>query len=457
MHTGACAQIAAAALAALLGGTTLSWVKAAAAQDAWQTEVTSEHVRSEAPADTSIVPGVPLETGAVQPRVPQATAVVIANAASLTGGPERTSFTLSLSKGVTAEVFTLANPYRVVVDLPDVAFDLAPEVGRTGTGLVRAFRYGLFAEGKARIVLDASGPVKIEKAVMSALPGSSRVALQIDLAPTAAESFGDGTGAKRQTPPSLKPQVSDDAVPQQRKGHKPVIVIDPGHGGIDAGAVGVSNLLEKSLVLAAGLELRRALVSTGRYDVRMTRSSDVFIPLDSRLKLCRTLGADLFISLHADSLEQKLLAQTVRGATIYTLSERASDEQARLMAEKENATDLLAGIDAGESHAGDQVKGILIDLMKRETSNFSTEFSNLLVARLRKSVPLSRDPQRFAAFKVLKQTYAPAVLVELGYMSNNDDEKLLNSPDGQRQVAQSVAAAVDTYFSRQTARAGERR
>ncbi len=194
-------------------------------------------------------------------------------------------------------------------------------------------------------------------------------------------------------------------------------------------------------------------MASGRYEVRMTRTSDVFVSLDRRLKICREAGADLFISLHADSIEDEAAAQNIRGATVYTLSERASDEQARLMAEKENASDLIAGIDAADTSGKDQVKNILIDLMKRETANFSAEFSKTLVSRLGRAVPLSRDSQRSAAFKVLKQTYAPAVLVELGYMSNTADEKLLNSPEWRRQVAEQVRSAVDAFFAKQSARA----
>jgi N-acetylmuramoyl-L-alanine amidase len=335
-----------------------------------------------------------------------------------------------------------------------VAFSLGQGVGRDGRGLVRAFRYGLFAEGKARIVLDVTGPVRIEKAGMTAGADGRRVELAIEIAPMTIDKFGGGTGAARAAA-HPRPSAAEEAIPapQQRAKTKPVILIDPGHGGVDPGAVGVNNLLEKTVALAVGLELRRALLAGGRYEVRMTRSSDVFVSLDKRLRICRETGADLFISLHADSLGDMSVARAIRGATVYTLSERASDEQARLMAEKENASDLIAGIDAAATEGKDQVKSILIDLMKRETANFSHEFSKILVPRLGKAGPLARDPQRSAAFKVLKQTHAPAVLVELGYMSNATDTKRLASAEWQRQVAAEVRFAVDTFFARQTARA----
>jgi N-acetylmuramoyl-L-alanine amidase len=416
----------------------------------WQTETTTVGEAPAEPANSPTQAEAPvIETGAVAART--APAFAIAENARLAATTDQTTFAIELSRGVTAEVFTLANPYRVVVDMPEVAFNLPADAGRSGAGLVKAYRYGLFAEGKARIVLDAAGPVRVDKAEMSAPAAGGPLTLEIRIAATTPENFGDGTGSKR---PPARPGVSQEAEkpePQQRKGAKPVVVIDPGHGGIDPGAVGTSNLLEKSVVLAVGLEIRKQLQATGRYDVRMTRARDVFVSLDQRLKFGREADADLFISLHADSIEQKTFAQNIRGATVYTLSERASDEQARQMAEKENASDLLAGIDPGEDKSGDQVKGILIDLMKRETSNFSTAFSNLLVSSLRKSVSMSRDPQRAAAFKVLKQTQSPAVLLEMGYMSHEEDERLLNSAEWQRRLAQSVANAVNTFFARQTA------
>ena len=228
-------------------------------------------------------------------------------------------------------------------------------------------------------------------------------------------------------------------------------MIDPGHGGIDGGAVSPSNLLEKDIVLAAAKELARQLTATGRYDVRMTRDSDVFVSLDQRLGLSAKHGVDLFVSLHADSLPEQEGAQVVRGATIYTLSERASDERSRLMAEKENASDLVAGINVVEGADDDAVKGILFDLMKRETANFSADFSNALVRKLKPAKVLARTPHRSAAFKVLKQTHAPSVLVELGYLSNPEDEKLLNTPAWRKKVAAAITAAIDAYFSKRTA------
>jgi len=392
--------------------------------------------------------GIPLAAAGVSSNRPPAAE---ATAAGLAGDATRTTFRLDLSTGVTAEIFTLANPYRVVVDLPDVSFRLPTATGQDGHGLVKMFRYGLFAEGKGRIVLDTTGPVRVDKAGMAA--AGSGIVLTFDLIAIAPESFGMGTGAQRSEHAHPRPGTDDDAPQKPRNQGKAVVMIDPGHGGIDGGAVGASNLLEKNVVLAVAKELRQQLMAKGRYDVRMTRTSDVFVSLDGRLQASSKAGADLFISLHADSLAESGFASSIRGATVYTLSERASDEQARLMAEKENASDIVAGLNAAEGEAADQVKSILIDLMRREIANFSADFSNVLVRTMKQSVTLSRDPQRSAAFKVLKQTHSPSVLVELGYLSHAEDEKLLNSPPWQKQAAASIAAAIDTYFAKRRASA----
>lgn len=380
---------------------------------------------------------------------------VLVAAVNVTGDLRKTRLTIAMSKGVRAEIFTLANPYRVVIDIPDTGFALPDGTGRTGAGLISAFRYGLFAERKARMVLDVTSPVRIDEARMTAARGGA-VDLVVELVPTTAEEFGMGTGlaagadAARQNHVALRDD--DHKKGDQRKSAKAVILIDPGHGGIDPGTMGASNVLEKTIVLAVAKRLKQQLDAHGGFDVRMTRSTDVFVSLDDRVRMSRESGADLFVSLHADAIAQKSFAAAVRGATIYTLSETASDEQARQVAEKENASDLLAGIETGG--AGDEgvVRDILLDLMKRETANYTADFASILTANMRKSVTLSRDPQRAAAFKVLRQPHAPSVLVELGFMSNAADEALLRQPEWQTKVARSIAAAVASFFDKRTAR-----
>ncbi|MEQ1714793.1 MAG: N-acetylmuramoyl-L-alanine amidase [Hyphomicrobium sp.] len=385
----------------------------------------------------------------------RAASLVEVSAAGLEGDATATTFSLTMSKGVTAEVFTLADPYRIIVDLPDVVFNLPASTGSAGQGLVKVFRFGLFAEHKARVVIETTGPVKVLSAEMTRASSSGAVQLKLALAATDAAAFAAGAGRPRseadETARASAPDVTGQGAPAVKK-LRPVIVIDAGHGGIDPGASGPNHMTEKAVVFAVAQHLEKVLKSAGRYDVKMTRTRDVFVSLDRRLKMSNEVGADLFISLHADAIAETAFAENIRGATVYTLSERATDEQARLMAEKENASDLIAGLSAVDESGKDQVVNILFDLMRRETSNFATDFSNLLVQRLSKSIVLSRDPQRSAAFKVLKQAHAPSVLVELGYMSNSKDQSEMTAPAWQLKVASSIAAAIDSYFAKRTAR-----
>lgn len=380
------------------------------------------------------------------------TAVSEATAVEVVGDRASTLFQLTLSRGVTAEVYTLANPYRVIIDLPDLAFRLPGEAGRTGRGLIAAFRYGQFAEGKARIVMDTEGPVAIGNAAMAVGRDGTGVVLTVELKPADPAAFGGGTGAARlaETAPPPSAPAEEAAIAKRQGRSKPVIMLDPGHGGIDPGAVGFGNLLEKDLVLTVARKVRAKLAARGRYDVVMTRSTDVFVPLGKRLEMSRQHASDLFLSIHADSIDEAAFAQSIKGATVYTLSERASDAEARAMAEKENASDLIAGLDVDGSEESNQVKSILIDLMKRETANFSTEFSRTLVRKMRSSVSLSRDPERAAAFKVLKQTHAPSVLVELGYVSNAEEASLMQSAPWQDKIVASITAAIEAYFEKRT-------
>lgn len=387
---------------------------------------------------------------------------VEATAVRLLEDGQSTTFELTISKGLTAQVYTLANPYRVVLDLPEMTFRLDAAVGKKGRGVVSAFRYGLFAQKKARVVLDTTGPVGIASAGMTRIPGSNALKLAVVLVPMDAAAFGSGTGATladasssdigSDPGPSVGPELAppESADRKHRGNAKPVIVIDPGHGGIDPGALGANNVAEKSVVLAVALQLKSALLKTRRYDVKMTRTDDVFVSLERRLRFSAENDADLFISLHANSIEEKSLADSVRGATIYTLSDRASDEQARIMADKENASDLIAGVGSGSNDGGEEVKNILIDLLKRETSNFSADFSHVLARKLGKAITMSRIPRKSAAFKVLKQAHAPSVLVELGYMSNSTQEQEMMTGDWQSKVAAAIATAVQSYFSKRT-------
>jgi N-acetylmuramoyl-L-alanine amidase len=395
--------------------------------------------------------GAPSVAVAEPTSVHRKSAAVEARRAEIKVNGQVTTFLVGLSSGVRAEIFTLADPYRVIIDLPEVAFELAEGTGQKGQGLISAFRYGLLSEGKARVVIDTAGPVVIKRADMRQGAGRDML-FAVELTATSAKSFAAGTGASKSATAVAPPDIGPKALPRRDR-VKPLILIDAGHGGIDPGAASSGGLKEKTVVLAVANALRSRLAAGGRYDVRMTRKDDVFISLDERLKLSRDLAADLFISLHADSIAQKGLAKSVRGATVYTLSERASDEEARRMAEKENNSDAVAGLQTAKFEEEGEVRNILIDLLKRETSNFSADVSNSLVKQLGTTISLSGTPQRSAAFKVLRQADTPSVLVELGYMSHPEDEKLLNTAAWQRRVAAAIGTAIDSYFSKRTAKA----
>jgi N-acetylmuramoyl-L-alanine amidase len=306
----------------------------------------------------------------------------------------------------------------------------------------------------ARRVGDSGGghlPLTTSRTVRARVfPAANPPRVTVDR-PAVEPARADSADVEAAKAPHLDPQRGSGQEARPTSKHlkaKPVVMIDPGHGGLDPGAVGAGGLLEKHLVMAVSQHLRAILVASGRYRVLMTRNSDIFVSLDQRLRLTRRYGADLFVSIHADAVGTQDLAPNVRGATVYTLSEQASDGQARRLAEKENAVDVLGGLVTGPQEARDDVRSILIDLWRQETANLSADFQTLLIGGLRKRISLAREPQRSAAFKVLKQAHSPAVLIELGYMSNDDDQKLMKSVGWQTQVAGTIAAAIDAFFAR---------
>ena len=381
-----------------------------------------------------------------------------ATAIKLDGDGQRTRMRLYVTRPIAANIFTLGDPYRTVVDIADLEFQLPAGAGNSGHGIVTAYRYGQFEAGRSRIVIDAAVPILIEKAQF--VPAGREPAhLAFELVRITPEAFAGMASAAAAAAPREASQlrsgrhdgVPEPAVPAGPR-QRPVIVLDPGHGGIDPGTVAASNLTEKTIVLAVALQVRAILQQSRRFDVVMTRTEDAFVSLDRRLAISQRNGADLFVSIHADAIAEKELAQAVRGATIYTLSERASDEAARRLAEKENAVDRLAGLESVPASDEDQVRSILIDLVRRETSNHAAEFRHHLLDNLKGKIPLSKDPQRSAAFKVLKQAETPAVLIELGYMSNADDLARLSKPEWQRQLAGAIASSVEAYFAQRVAR-----
>lgn len=350
---------------------------------------------------------------------------------------ENVRLTMALSRPVSASATVMAGPDRVIVELPSVNFQVDAKQGRKSAGFVSGFRYGLFMADRARIILDLAQPAAVASVTVKPVRGGFGE-LVVELKRVSREEFvvlARETAAKTQLP----------SIPVERKAEgdsRRIVVIDPGHGGIDPGTQ-VAAIAEKAVVLAFGLKLKEQLEAQGRYRVIMTRSDDTFISLNDRVRIARGVEANLFISIHADSLAQ---AQDVRGATIYTGSERASDAEAARLAAKENQADAVAGLDSSEDVQ--DVAGILMDLAKRETRSFSTIFARNLVERLGGSVKMHKVPLRSAGFRVLTAPDVPSVLIELGYMSSPKDAELLNSEGWRTQASAAVQQAIDQYFER---------
>lgn len=385
-----------------------------------------------------------------------------ASSARLGGDEQRTRFVADLSSSVGYSVYVLADPYRVIIDLPEINFQLPPGQGMSGKGLVTGYRFGLFSPGRSRIVIDASAPVLIEKSFIIPATELKPARLVVDIIRTDRETFlktrqiqleAKQKSSRLAAIPLPKPKplnrLEDIGKKSDRlidKPDKKMIIIDPGHGGIDSGAVGRKGVTEKSVVLAVAKILRKMLLKTGRYDVEMTRSDDTFIPLRKRVEFARSHVGDLFISIHADTVRYS----SVRGATLYTLSEKASDTEAAALAHKENRSDIIAGVDLAVEN--DVVTDILIDLVLRETKNHSVYFAQKVVAQLGGVTRINKTPHRFAGFAVLKAPDIPSVLLELGFLSNSQDAKLLSSPKWRQKVSRAVATAIDKYFNVKTAK-----
>ena len=400
----------------------------------------------------------------------------VASAARVAGDENRTRFVADLSAPVGYTVYVLPEPYRVVIDLPQVSFDLAPDAGRDTRGLVSEYRYGPVAAGRSRIVLDTTGPVLIEKSFILEPEAGQPARIVVDLVKSTEADFaarlqadepaslaaigGASTEVEMEAPetsasavplPHPRPGSEGEAAPQKQKplrtrpDGRRLVVIDPGHGGIDPGAIGLKKTREKDVVLAYGLELKKVLEATGTIDVVMTRSDDRFLTLKERVRIAREHEADLFIAIHADTVR----GPEARGATIYTLSETASDAEAAALAHKENRADIIAGVHLETEN--EEVTDILIDLVQRESKTHALVFAKKAVAEMKPVTAFTGKPMRSAGFVVLKAPDVPSVLVELGYLSSRQDEKQLTSPAWRQGVAKAMGRAVEKFFAQQLA------
>lgn len=368
-------------------------------------------------------------------------------AAHLTVEGPRTRLTFDLTRPVEMRAFALADPYRVIIDLDEVHFHIAPLAGER-RGLVRTFRFGLFAPGKSRIVVELAGPAVIERALTIEGGEGRPPRLHLDLLRTDADGFRRALtdravsniarrGDRETLGPRLSPRAEEDSGP-------PVVVIDPGHGGIDPGATAPSTGdEEKMIVLDFAKVLRDKLAAGGRYRVVMTRDRDIFIPLADRVRVAREARAQLFISVHADSISGA--NENARGVTVYTLSDRASDADSERLAERENKADAIAGLDLSDEPS--EIADILIDLTRRETRIYSANFARTLAGEMRQVTRMHRLPLRSAGFQVLRAHDIPSVLVELGFVTSRRDVEMLTSAIWRDRTAESMAKAVDQFFA----------
>jgi N-acetylmuramoyl-L-alanine amidase len=364
----------------------------------------------------------------------------VASEVRLGGDAKDTRFVMDLSEKVDIATFTLADPYRLVVDLPQVAFQLPAKTGDNGRGLIKAFRYGLVMQGGSRIVMDLKGPARVEKAFVLPPAEGQPARLVIDLAVTDREAFLRNMSLDRRPAQHSQPRLALPAVPDDPR---PLVVIDPGHGGIDTGTKAASGEQEKIIVLQFAMTLRDKLERSGKYRVAMTRQDDSFVALSERVKFARSLKASLFVSIHADYLPRK--EGEAQGATVYTLSENASDSEAARLAEAENKADVIAGVDlTAESNA---VADILIDLAQRETKVFSHQFAKTLLTELKTATKLHKIPNKSAGFLVLRSPDVPSVLLELGYVSTKDDLKQLTSAAWRERTADATMRAIDSFLA----------
>jgi N-acetylmuramoyl-L-alanine amidase len=367
----------------------------------------------------------------------------VATEARLAGDDKQTRLVIDLTQKIDMRAFTIADPYRVVVDIPEVNFQFPARTGEHGRGVIKAFRFGLVMKGRSRIVIDVTGPVRVSRAFVVDPAEGQPARLVLDVSPVDRETFLRAAAIDNRLPRLAEPPAPHDDPAKSAGDPRPVIVVDPGHGGIDTGTHASSGEQEKNLVLAFATMLRDRLEKTGKYRVVMTRSDDTFVQLADRVRFARAQQAQLFISIHCDALARG--GGAADGATVYTLSDQASDAEAQRLADAENRADIIAGVNLAEE-PGD-IADILIDLAQRETKTFSSAFARSVVNEFKNAARLHKNPLRSAGFRVLKAPDVPSVLIELGYVSNAADLKQLVSDQWRSRTSEAVTRAVHTYFT----------
>lgn len=355
---------------------------------------------------------------------------------------EKTRFVIEMSDPAAVRAYTLKAPDRVVIDLPAVKWKLNLSEKPKPGSVIRAYRYGLFRPGNSRFVIDLNKPVSVAPPQVLLPQHGYGYRLILDLTPANRTDFDRAAGWPSDLKAREKAAEQIAAAPPEKTAGPTVktVVLDPGHGGIDDGTIGRDGTKEKDVVRAECLFVKEALKARG-YRVYVTHEDDVYIALQQRVAFARAHKADLFISIHADSIHDPKIS----GLSIYTLSEKGSDDEAAALARKENQSDILAGVDLTGGNA--DVAPILIDLAQRDTLNKSSRFAEAALEQLKPATTiLARQPHRSGALVVLKAPDIPAVLIELGYLSNDGDNSRMLRPAWRKTVAAAIAKAVDRYF-----------
>ncbi|MGH1377788.1 MAG: N-acetylmuramoyl-L-alanine amidase [Alphaproteobacteria bacterium] len=370
--------------------------------------------------------------------------------------PNKIRMVLDISEVTDYRAFILPEPYRMVIDLPTFKWT-AGNINRPQHSMIKNVRQGKLDAGISRIVFDLGKPAIIESAFLLPKQGKKENRIVIDYKITTTKEFNQ---SKKDIHGTLKAQdyredtnsntqntsvpipPSNSSRPSNNSRKKPTIIIDPGHGGQDPGAIGHNRIYEKNIVLLLAKQLKKSLVSSGKYKVLLTREKDVFIKLKDRVEFARKHDGDLFISIHADSIHKP----SVHGTSVYTLSKKSSDAQTAKLAEKENQADLIGG--AGLTVEDEQVAFILGDFLINETMNQSKFFANTLVGKLKsKRIYTLQNPHRYAGFAVLKAPDIPSILIEAGFMSNRKEANLLNQYSHRQKMAKAIHAGIDSYFN----------
>lgn len=373
----------------------------------------------------------------------------VAYAFKMAGDENRARVIVHFEKEPEIHWFMLTRPDRLVLDLPRTKFGFDPK-SLEPRGMVTGVRYGLVSDSSSRLIIAMDGPFKVENLRFAGNENMPGTRLIIDLVSVSEKEFSSLLADQAAITSSTVAAKADRlGLPRHKERRKFVIVIDPGHGGIDSGATGKDHSIEKKITLKFSKELKKSLEESDKYKVFLTRDDDRYLRLDERAKIARDHHADLFISVHADTVSQNW----VRGATVYTLSEKASDALAGAVAERENLSDTLAGGALPDDKK--EVTDILLDLVQRETKAFSNRFATELVGAMSATVGMINNSHRSAGFRVLRSYDVPSVLLELGYLSNMHDADNMMDDGWREKAVGAIVSAIDRYRALKSANGGD--